>query len=186
MMQIKELVASYNMQGEHILTITLNKAENRAIAKFLEGYDKNVPYELEIAKKRKKRSNDANAKAWVLLGKLAEEMSKETPVSAEELYRDLIDRCSKGQIIPVKAELVDRWVDIWEHSPKTKIGWISKVLGDSKLKGYVNTINWYGSSCFDTVEMAKLLNAIVEECKLQGIETDSPEEIERLLSLWGK
>lgn len=44
---------------------------------------------------------------------------------------------------------------------------------------------YYGSSTYDTAQMSRLINIIVEECKAQGIETRTPDEISKLVSLWG-
>lgn len=41
-----------------------------------------------------------------------------------------------------------------------------------------------GSHTYNTAEMAKLIDGTVEECKAQGIETMTPENIERMLSAW--
>jgi hypothetical protein len=43
---------------------------------------------------------------------------------------------------------------------------------------------YYGSSTYDTAQMHRLLDAIMEECKTQGIETRPQEEIESLLAYW--
>ena len=47
---------------------------------------------------------------------------------------------------------------------------------------------WYkvyrGSHTYDTAEMAKLIEGTISECKNQGIETATPEEIARMQALW--
>ena len=58
------------------------------------------------------------------------------------------------------------------------------MVDNSKIPGYKLVHAYYGSSTFDTEEMSRLINAIVEDCKELGIETRTPEEIENLLSLW--
>jgi hypothetical protein len=55
----------------------------------------------------------------------------------------------------------------------------------SKLDGCTNVTLYYGSSTYDTNQMSRLINNIVEECRLQGIETRSQEELESLLNAWG-
>ena len=37
-----------------------------------------------------------------------------------------------------------------------------------------------GSSDYDTAQMSRLIEIIVEECKTQGIETLTPEELARM------
>lgn len=40
---------------------------------------------------------------------------------------------------------------------------------------------FYGSSSYDTKEMARLIDEVVEECKAQGIETMSKNELDNLI-----
>lgn len=42
---------------------------------------------------------------------------------------------------------------------------------------------YVGSSLLDTSEMGILLDNLIEECKLQNIETMTPEELEKMRSL---
>jgi hypothetical protein len=41
-----------------------------------------------------------------------------------------------------------------------------------------------GSHTYNTAEMSRLIDGTIEECKAQGIETLTPEQIERMLSAW--
>ncbi len=41
-----------------------------------------------------------------------------------------------------------------------------------------------GSSAYDTKEMSLLINGLVDECKVAGIETLSPKELERMMSAY--
>ena len=41
-----------------------------------------------------------------------------------------------------------------------------------------------GSSTYDTAEMSALLDGVIEDCKSCGIETATPEEIERMKQLY--
>ena len=45
-------------------------------------------------------------------------------------------------------------------------------------------ITYYGSSSYNTAEMSKLIELIVQECKQLGIETKSKAEIESLIRSW--
>ena len=140
--------------------------------------DPNKEYVFAIKEKTKKRSLDANAYAWVLLGKLANKIG----IPKEEVYRNYIkDVGDNYEIIPIKKAAVDRWIENWQSKG---IGWVCEILGDSKLDGYVNVISYYGSSTYDTKQMSALVNLIVEDCKAQGIETMTPAELSALLDNW--
>lgn len=54
----------------------------------------------------------------------------------------------------------------------------------SKIPGCTNIICYYGSSTYDTKQMARLIDLVVEDCKQQGIETLTPEELERMALEW--
>jgi hypothetical protein len=47
-------------------------------------------------------------------------------------------------------------------------------------------IVYYGSSEYDTAQMSRLIDRIVEDCKEQGIETMPQAELDSLLTQWGK
>lgn len=139
---------------------------------------KDRKYVLEIKEYRPRRSLDANAYCWLLLGKLSAKLG--TP--ADQLYREAIqDVGDNFYIMPIRDNAVERWVAIWQHNG---IGWICENLGPSKIEGYTNVLNYYGSSVYDKAQMARLIDIIVEECQEQGIETWTPEELARLREEW--
>lgn len=133
--------------------------------------------DIEAKKHREKRSLDANAYCWVLLGKLAEKMN----LKAEEVYKMEIKEIGVYEVLPIKNEAVEKFVQAWQ---KNGIGWVCEEIGKSKIKGYTNVKAYYGSSSYNSKEMARLIDNIVEDCKLQGIETDTPEQIEMYKEAW--
>lgn len=133
---------------------------------------------IDLKKYRKKRSNDANAYAWVLLGELQNVLN----IPKEEIYRDLIRNIGSYEIVPVKNEAVERFRQAWS---KNGLGWITETM-KSKLEGYTNVVAYYGSSAYDTKEMTRLTELLVEECKQFGIETKPQAEIDSLLKEWDK
>lgn len=137
-------------------------------------------YVAEIKQYRQRRSLDANAYAWQLLGKLAAALSTpDVTYSPEHVYRELIrDVGDNYEIMPVRDDALKRWVQIWTGRG---LGWVCEVMGPSKFKGYTNTRCFYGSSVYDTAQMSRLISIIVEECKVAGVETMTPEELGRLL-----
>ena len=149
-------------------------------AKKFVGEMKPVKYALEIKQHRKKRSLDANAYAWQLLGKLAPAMSThEVIFTPEQLYREVIrDIGGNYEIMPVRNDALERWVQIWTSRG---LGWVCEVMGPSRIKGYTNTRCFYGSSVYDTAQMSRLIARIVEDCKAAGVETMTPEELARLV-----
>lgn len=142
-------------------------------------------YVAEIKEYREKRSLDANAYCWVLIGKLAAKLSTdETPVSPERIYREAIrDVGDNYEVMPVRDDALERWKTIWTRNG---IGWLCDELGASKIPGYTNVRCFYGSSVYDKSQMSRLINIIVEECRTQGVETLGERELSLLKEEWGK
>ena len=132
-------------------------------------------YAVEIKEYRERRSLDANAYLWTLLGKLSAVLH----IPPEEIYRDAIrDVGGNYEVMPVRNEALDKWKNVWQGNG---LGWVCEEVGPSKIEGYTNVRNFYGSSAYDTAQMSRLIEIVVSECKGQGIETMKPEELARLM-----
>ncbi len=141
--------------------------------------EKGKTYTVSIQLKRKKRSLDANAYFWTLCGKL----SAVVGVPPAEIYRQYIrDIGGNYEIVPIREDAVGRWLANWNARG---LGWICEDLGASrKTPGYHNMICYAGSSTYDTAQMSRLIDLLVQDCKEQEVETLPPDELERLVSLW--
>lgn len=138
---------------------------------------KDTEVDITVKKHRERRSLDANAYCWVLLDKLADALR----VPKDELYRRMVrDVGGNCETVCVMDQAVPRLVNGWEHNG---LGWFCETL-PSKLDGCTNVILYYGSSTYDTAQMSRLISLIVDECKTQGIETATPEEIAQMEALW--
>lgn len=137
----------------------------------------NKNYVLEIKEQKKKRSLDANAYCWALLGKLA----KVLKIPAIELYKHFIRQIGPYTIVPIKTQAVAKFGELWSSHG---VGWIVDDLGESKLDGFHNLKCYHGSSSYDSKEMALLIDEIVEACKENGIETASGAELALLKEKW--
>lgn len=146
------------------------------VIQYLFKQDRNKKYEVKEVKKR--RSLDSNAYAWVLLGKLQDKLH----IPKEDIYKSLIKEIGSYEVIPVKNEAVERFSQAWSQNG---LGWITETT-KSKLEGFTNIIAYYGSSSYNTAEMSRLIELIVQECKQQDIETMTPNELKSLLESWDK
>lgn len=161
------------------LTLKVEAPFHQPVKRFC-GEIKERLYAAVLKEYHPKRSLDANAYAWVLIGKLALTLR----ITPNEVYREAIRSIGDNYVtLPIRNDAVERWKAIWESKG---IGWISEELGPSKLDGYTNMVNFYGSSVYDTRQMSALIDCIITECKAQGIETAKPDEIERLKQEWGR
>lgn len=135
-------------------------------------------YNVKVTQERKKRSLDANSYCWVLLDKLAEKLRK----PKTEIYREYIREIGgNSEPVCVREKAVQKLCDSWARNG---LGWLTDQM-PSKLDGCVNVILYYGSSTYDTAQMARLIDMIVEDCKLQGIETLPPDRLALLTEEWG-
>jgi hypothetical protein len=113
---------------------------------------------------------------------LAGKLGAKVGLPKEEVYRSLIpDVGDNYEILPIRTDVVEKWTSNWESKG---IGWVCEILSESNLPGYTNVITYYGSSTYDTKQMSRLIELIITECKLQGIETMTPQELSLLLEGW--
>lgn len=132
-------------------------------------------YDLEVREHRNKRSLDANAYAWVLIDKLADAMR----ITPKEIYRQAIVNIGGNcEVIPIKDEAAERFKQIWENQG---LGWPCVDMGKSKIPGYRNLRAYYGSSTYDTRQMAQLIDNLVQDCKALDIETLPPDKLALLM-----
>lgn len=154
------------------------KVENPFEARRFLATKKDKKYVAEVKEFREKRSLDANAYAWVLIGKLSGKLE----LSPEEVYRAAIrDVGNNYEVMPIRNDALERWKVIWQSNG---LGWLCEEIGPSKLDGYTNVRSFYGSSAYDRAQMSRLINIIVQDCKAQGIETMTPAELARLTEEW--
>lgn len=170
---IQSLITSFGLK-KGLVTIEITGEENYNELLALKSQNKHV----EIKEHKNTRSLDANAYLWVLLTKLQDKLS----IPKEELYKNYIQKIGSSEILPVKNEAVDKFREAWQRNG---LGWITETT-KSKLDGFTNVIAYYGSSSYNTAEMSRLINEVVDDCKEQNIETKSDSEINSLLKQWGK
>ena len=154
------------------------KCERNEATRFLDEMKPGKKYQIDMKEYRQKRSLDANAYFWVLAGKLGAKVG----LPKEEIYRSLIpDVGDNYEIFPIRTDVVEKWKANWEDKGT---GWVCEVISESKIPGYTNVISYYGSSTYDSSQMHRLLELVITECKSQGIETMTPQELSILLEEW--
>ena len=154
-------------------TFTIETSEDVSIG--IEELLKAEKIDIKATKHRERRSLDSNAYAWVLLQKIAEA----THSDKWDVYLEMLKRYSRSFThIVVKPQAVDAVKAMYRASID---------LGEIKVNGQIGhqLQVYFGSSTFDTKEMSVFLDGIVSECKELGIETMTPEEIERMKKQWG-
>ena len=126
---------------------------------------------IEIKQYREKRSLNANAYAWLLIGKIADIVRS----SKDEVYVNMLKLYGQSDVISVDADVPIRYyVKYFDE------------IGESRLNGklFKHYRVYKGSHEYDTREMSILIDGIVYEAKELGIQTETPEQIARMKSLW--
>lgn len=139
--------------------------------------------DVEIKKHRKKRSLDANAYYWALVGKIG----KATGSSNNRIHNMLLDRYGELERMPdgsLAPFCIRDDVDYLEF-PYPHLKPTQKTLskGDRLYRWYYQI---KGSSGYDTKEMSRLIDGAVSECRELGIETLPPEELGRMMAAYGR
>lgn len=135
---------------------------------------------LDITAKRhrEKRSLNANAYFHVLVSRIAEKLGESLTERKNSLIAEygVIDEDIKTIILLDDIEW--RKIDALHLRPTTR----TRVMDNGKL--YRVYIVMKGSHTYDTKQMSRLIDATVEQAKELGIETLTPDELERMKSAW--
>lgn len=137
------------------------------------GQMKKGVYQAEIKRKTEKRSSKANAYFWTMCGKLASVVG----IPKTDIYRSYVpDIGDNYRCVPYANE--DQRQLIWQLLEAQGLGWVVEDGGHDTLYCY------YGSSTYDTRQMGRLIDMVVQDCKDQDIETAPPGDILRWVADW--
>lgn len=136
---------------------------------------------IEIKKYRKSRSLNANKYFW----KLLQEVCDFKDIETIEEYKRRVKELGIFRQFKIMTQDVKTFEKVWTDRG---IAWFCEIadtdyIGDTEFK-IINA--YYGSSSYNTKQMSRLIDNLVQDCKAVGIETKSPAELESLLRSWGK
>lgn len=162
------------LTGELSLTLTLPRQSADELKPLMD-----APVSVDIKKWRERRSLDANALLWACCREIGQALG----IPDVEVYRKAVADAGEYEPLPIKAVAVETFARRWESKG---LGWFVQVVDDSKLKGYKLVKAYYGSSTYDTREMSKLLDYVVDEAQQIGLTLRaSKKEIEEAKRRWG-
>lgn len=127
---------------------------------------------IEVKPYRERRSLNANAYAWSLIGQIADIVR----AGKDEIYLKLLKRYGQSELISVLSHVpIGNYVKYYEEA------------GESKLNGKMFTHYrvFKGSSEFDTREMSIFIDGVVSEAKDLGIQTETPNQLAEMKARWG-
>lgn len=135
--------------------------------------DDGKKYELTIKEYRNKRSRNANAYMWEIIGKIADVIREDK----EQVYKYMLERYGQFEVLEMRGDIdISKWFKYTE------------IIGQGVHDGEIwNQFKAYrGSSEYDTREMAILIDGVINEATNLGIQTVSEEELDRMKGAWGK
>ena len=128
---------------------------------------------VEVKPFRQRRSLNANAYAWLLIGKIADILR----AGKDEIYFRLLKRYGQSELISVLSHVpIGNYIKYYEEA------------GESKLNGkdFTHYRVYKGSSEFDSREMSIFIDGVVSEAKELGIQTETPNQIAEMKAMWGE
>ena len=165
------------MTGNPRLTLEINEKQN-AMTLF-DDYKGCEKLSIKISKYREKRSLNANSYAWALMTQIAENRG----ITKEEVYRQHIQEIGVCRQVEIDEKAVDTLIHSWGlHG----LGWFAEKLDYGQHEGFILVNLYYGSSTYNTKQMSKLIDNVVQDCKALGISTLTPDELAKIKSLWGE
>jgi len=171
--------ATFDFDGNAVLNIPIkaNRFDlQQKIAEINGLIEKGKAFEIEIKQKRNKRTMTANGYLWFLCDRLAEKLK----IGKEEVYKKAVKEVGyfvTGIFEPWQVEDMQNY---WESRG---IGWFCENMGFTE-DGRQEVMMYYGTSVYDSKQMARIIDNVIDECKEQGIETLPEEELKQLLGSW--
>lgn len=146
--------------------------------------DKDAVWDIEPHKERKGRSLNANSYFHVLVQKLAQ--AQQPPVSLAKCKNMMIAAYGQPEYIDGQQAIIK------SNVPQEKMQEIEylhtalvKISEENGTECYFYRI-YRGTHTYNTIEMQKLIEGVVQECKDAGIETATPAEVQKMIEVWGQ
>ena len=154
-----------------VLMLEVNERNDfEAIVDDLKDKDK---LSIEIKPYREHRSLNANAYAWVLIGKIADIVR----AGKDEIYLKCLKRYGQSELISVLSHVpIANYVKYYEEA------------GESKLNGKMFTHYrvYKGTSEMDTREMSVFIDGVCSEARELGIQVETPNQLAEMKARWGE
>lgn len=131
--------------------------------------------DIEITVHREKRSLNANAALWLLLGKMAGVLN----TNKDDLYLLMLERYGVYTHVIVKPAVVAKVKEQWRTV---------RELGEVTVNGQtgIQLQCYFGSHTYNSLEFSRLLDGVINEAKDIGIDFISREERDLMIEEWGK
>ena len=134
-------------------------------------------YSAELKEWREKRSLDANGYFWKLLDELACCLGE----PKEALYLRYVKECGPFRDFALTEEEAGTFRTAWSM---LGTGWPTEQVDYAEDGERVIIRAYYGSSTYNTKQMSRLIDSVVQDCKAVGVETLPPDKLSLLKEEW--
>ena len=147
------VLSEFVQENTKIITVQINKNE-------------------ELFTKKKKRSKNANAYFWELLQQICEQMN----IDVIQEYKRRVKELGIFKQWEIDTKNVPTFTKMWEDKG---IAWFVEKVEEIGEKTCLNA--YYGSSSYNSKQMSRLIDNLVQDCRSIGIKTLEDIEIEELI-----
>ena len=154
--------------GKITLEIPKNELEQLEMLK-----DKKLS--VDIKEFKNKRSLNTNSYCWVLIQQIADALK----TTKEEVYKKFIKEKGIFRTAEIDNKALNTLIYLWQDKG---LGWVVDIL--DKKEDSTEVILYYGTSSYNSKQMATFIDYIVESAKEIGIQVISPDELLLLKENW--
>ena len=151
---------TFNSDGTQNITVTVR-------SDFRETFDqlKDSDISVEIKKAYNRRTNNQNRFAWELIDQIAAASHRKIV----DIYREAIWNIGGAStMIGMKDDAIPIFRESWE---KGHLGRQIEIIPGSTKPGWSNVKVYFGSSEFDTEQMSRLIDILIQDAEALGIPT---------------
>ncbi len=158
--------------GEWRVTFSVNEKESLEAADAIRNFDK---LEVKAERWHERRSLDANGLMWMCIQKIAAAVGTDK----WKVYLDMLKSYSTCCPVTINAEALNTFKASWREVEE---------VGRFKEDGIdkVSLLCYFGSSHLNSKEFSRLLDGIIFEMKLLGLQPPASKEMRRVLEAWEK
>lgn len=171
---LEEINIDYNT-GKPKISFLINDKDKLSDIEQLKG----LKLKIEAKKYIKKRTTNANNYFW----KLLQELCELAEIDTIEEYKRRVKELGIFRRFRIEKDNVKTFEKMWTAQG---IAWFceifdTEIIGDTEFK-IINA--YYGSSSFNSKQMSRLIDTLVQDCKSVEIETKTQAEIDSLIRSW--
>ena len=147
----------------------------KVLIELMQDLSSGIAYDCEIKRHREKRSLNANNYSW----QLQTEIAKATNRSLTDIHNQMVLDYGVVEVYSILKPAFDSAKRMFDYF---------EVLGEGVVNGkeFVHVKAGIGTHNYDSKEMSRFIDGVIQEAKNLGIETMTPNELARLKAIWGE